>query len=173
MNLTFGRLASAAFAVALFAGPSLAEAAGPFQYHAVTPCRAYDSRSDSDGTVKLARGMHHFRLKGTCSIPADAKALTINATIVEPTSAGWLVLWPSDQPESVVSTLNFLSGEPALANGAIVPVDGDAPGSGTCDPVIETSATPGANCDLSARIALTLPGAVNAHLIFDITGYFN
>jgi hypothetical protein len=173
MHRTLGRLTLAAFAVALLTAPDLVMAAGPYRYYAVTPCRAYDSRSDSDGATPLTRGIHHFRLKGTCGIPATAKALTLNATIVGPNSGGWLVLWPSDAPEPVVSTLNFLANESALANGAIVPVDADAPGSNTCDPIVETTATPGANCDISARIALSLSGSqYNSQLIFDITGYF-
>jgi hypothetical protein len=146
-------------------------AAGPYQYHAITPCRSYDSRSDGDGAVPFARGKHNFRLKGVCGIPSSAKAVTINATIVSPSSGGWLVLWPSDASEPVVSTLNFVAGEPALANGAILPVDADAPGSGSCNPITDTG-SPGADCDTSARIALTLAGSHTAHLIFDVTGYF-
>jgi len=173
MYRTLGGLTLAAFAVALLTVPGPIMAAGPYQYHAVTPCRAFDSRSDSDGSTPLTRGVHHFRLKGTCGIPATAKALTINATIVGPNSSGWLVLWPSDAAESVVSTLNFLANEPALANGAIVPVSAAAPGTGVCDPVAETATTPGANCDLSARISLQSAGSTyNSNLIFDITGYF-
>jgi hypothetical protein len=167
------RLTLTTFVVALLGAPALVMAAGPYRYHAVTPCRAYDSRTDSDGATPFSRGRHNFRLKGTCGIPATAKALTINATIVTPTSPGWLVLFPSDaSPEPFVSTLNFVANEPALANGAIVPVDADAPGSGTCDPITDTSATPGASCDTSVRIALQLAGAQTSHLIFDITGYF-
>ncbi len=173
MDRTLARAIFTTFAIALLGAPGLLMAAGPYQFHAVTPCRAFDSRSDTDGTTPLARGLHHFRLKGACGIPATAKALTVNATIVSPNSSGWLILWPSDASEPVVSTLNFLANEPALANGAIVPVDGDAPGTGTCNPVAETAPTPGANCDTSARIALHLQGSqFNSHLIFDITGYF-
>jgi hypothetical protein len=171
MYRTVGRI-TMAFAIGLLTVPHLVLSAGPFRYHAVTPCRAYDSRTDTDGSTPLARGLHNFRLKGTCGIPSTAKALSVNATVVSPNSGGWLVLWPSDASEPTVSTLNFVANEPALANGAIVPLDADAPGTGTCDPITETGA-PGANCDTSARIALTLSGSqFNSHLIFDITGYF-
>ena len=169
---TLGRLTLTTFVVALLGAPALVMAAGPYQYHAVTPCRSYDSRVDSDGATPFSRGRHNFRLKGTCGIPATAKAVTVNATIVTPTSPGWLVTFPSDATEPGVSTLNFVAGEPAIANGAILPVDPDAPGSGICDPVTDTSATPGANCDTAVRIALQLAGAQTSHLIFDITGYF-
>jgi hypothetical protein len=174
MHSTLGRLTLATIMVALFVVPSLATAQqGPYKYYAVTPCRAYDSRADTDGATPLSRGRHNFRLKGTCGIPATAKALTVNATVVGPNSSGWLVLWPSDATEPVVSTLNFLANEAALANGAIVPVDADAPGTGTCDPITDTGTSPGANCDTSVRIALQSSGSqYNSQLIFDITGYF-
>ena len=172
MYRKLGRVTVATFAVAFLTAPGLLMSAGPYRYHAVTPCRSYDSRVDLDGSTAFSRGRHNFRLKGVCGIPATAKAVTINATIVGPTSPGWLVLWPSDAAAPVVSTLNFVAGEPAIANGAIVPVDADAPGSGLCDPITDTSASPGANCDTSAQIALQLAGAQTSHLIFDVTGYF-
>jgi hypothetical protein len=172
MDRPLGRLTLATFVVALLGAPVLITAAGPYRYHAVTPCRTYDSRVDSDGGVPFSRGRHNFRLKGVCGIPATAKALTINATIVSPTSAGWLVLWPSDAPAPVVSTLNFIAGEPAIANGAILPVDADAPGSGFCDPTTDTGTTPGPDCDTSAQIAMGGPPGQTAHLLFDVTGYF-
>lgn len=172
MHRTLRTCTLATFAVAMLAAPGLTTAAGPFRFHAVTPCRAYDSRADTDGATPLSRGRHNFRLKGTCGVPNTAKAVTINATIANPTSPGWLVLWPSDAPAPVVSTLNFVAGDPAIANGAILPVDADAPGSGVCDPVTDTGVTPGPNCDSSAQIALQFAGSQTSHLIFDITGYF-
>jgi len=171
MYRTLGRLTLLTVAVA-FLAPGLLMSAGPYRYHALTPCRAYDSRVDTDGATPLARGRHNFRLKGTCGVPETAKALSVNATIVTPTSPGWLVLWPSDAAAPVVSTLNFVAGESAIANGAILPVDADAPGSGVCEPITDTGTSPGANCDSSAQIALQFAGAQTSHLIFDITGYF-
>jgi len=169
----FGVRAALLFVTALLAAPAIARAGGPYQYHALTPCRAFDSRIDTDGATPLARGRHNFRLKGTCGIPATATAVTLNATIVSPNSSGWLVLWPTDVTEPFVSTLNFLANEPALANGAIVPVAVAGPGSGVCDPITDTSTTPGPNCDMSARISLQSQGSqFNSHLIFDVTGYF-
>lgn len=172
MYRMLGRITLTTFAVIFLAAPDLIKAAGPYRYHAVTPCRSYDSRIDTDGATPLNRGRHNFRLKGTCGVPATAKAVTVNATIVTPTSPGWLVLWPSDAATPVVSTLNFVASEPALANGAILPVDADAPGSGVCDPITDTTGTPGANCDSSAQIALQFGGTQSSHLIFDIVGYF-
>ena len=56
-------------------------------------------------------------------------------------------------PLPAVSTLNFAAGEPAIANGAIVPL--------SADPSFQISVVYG---------TATTPGSVN--LILDITGYF-
>jgi hypothetical protein len=144
-------LALATFVLA--AAPAFA--GGPFQYHAVTPCRVVDSRTTNatEGTngTPLAHGLHTFTIQGQCGIPNGATAITGNFTIVSPQADGDLRIWPSDVSEPLVSTLNYRAGEPALANGAIVPL----------------SAASTTN-DLSVRIATT----GTSHLVIDVTGYF-
>jgi hypothetical protein len=141
-------------AVVLAAAPAFA--AGPFQYHAVTPCRIVDSRTTNptEGTTStpLANGVHTFTVQGQCGIPSGAAAVTLNFTIVTPTSSGHLTVWPTGVSEPVVSTLNFNNGEPALANGAIVPLGATTP-------------------DLSVRISLD-HGPGTSDFLFDVTGYF-
>ena len=44
---------------------------GPYQYHAVTPCRVFDSRTDAGGTVlspdaMIVKGINHLRIQGSC-----------------------------------------------------------------------------------------------------------
>ena len=144
-------------AVLVAAAPAFA--AGPFQYHAVTPCRVVDSRTTNatEGTTgpghPLSNGVHTFTMQAQCGIPAGAAALTANFTIVGPSSSGHLTVWPADVSEPVVSTLNFNQGEPALANGAIVPL------------------AAAASNDLKVRISLdNAPGT--SEFLIDVTGYF-
>ncbi len=55
-----------------------------------------------------------------CSIPASARAFSLNATVVPATALSYLTLWPIGGTEPTVSTLNSLDGS-IVANAAIVP----------------------------------------------------
>jgi hypothetical protein len=146
-------LTLAAIATAL---PDAASADGPFRFFAITPCRIFDSRADGDGTVPLPKGLHSLRVQGTCGVPVGAKAVALNVTVVSPNCQGHVILWPAGASEPTVSTLNFLAGESALANGAIAPL---GPDSGGAD-------------DLSYRYAMPPCPSGTGHIIFDVTGYF-
>jgi hypothetical protein len=143
-------------------------AGGPYQYHAVTPCRVVDSRTvnateTTDGNI-LHGMLHCFIIQGQCGIPTGATAVTANFTVVTPTQPGDLRVSPNDgSTEPLTSTLNWVGGEPALANGAIVPLSGTL---NTCNTTNTTGNVSAA--DLRVRIA----GGGNAHLLIDVTGYF-
>jgi hypothetical protein len=64
-----------------------------------------------------------------------------------------MVLWPTGGSVPLVSTLNFAAGEPAIANGAIIPVAVGTP-------------------DLSVTYGTCCGGTFSTHLILDVTGYF-
>ncbi|MEO8502457.1 MAG: hypothetical protein ABI609_01030, partial [Acidobacteriota bacterium] len=158
------RIAFAVLAAGLLAVPSMAQ--GPYKYHAVTPCRLLDSRTACTtpnvpmGCGGPSFGVQNYAVQGKCGIPASgAGAVTLNATVVTPTGAGYLTMWPFSTTEPLVSTLNFLPGDSAIANGAIVP--------------LFQVVNPGDN-DLSVRIAAH---AVNpngtAFIVLDVTGYFS
>jgi hypothetical protein len=122
------------------------------QFFAVTPCRAVDTRAGFGGIVP-ASTERKFTMKGVCGVPSTAKAVSINVTVVTPTQDGFFALWPSGGLYPSVSTINFLAGEPSLANGAIVPV--------------AAVGTP----DLSTGYG-TASGTGQSHLVLDVTGYF-
>lgn len=124
------------------------------QYFAVTPCRAVDTRIGNGGTVP-ASTERRFAMKGVCGVAATAKAVSVNLTIVTPSQDGFVSLWPSDGqfPTGSISNINFLAGEPAVANGAIVP--------------IAAVGTP----DLSSGYG-TATGSGQVNLVIDVTGYF-
>ena len=158
-KISFGRalvLALPFVAAGTFSGQ--AEAQVGLQFYAVTPCRAVDTRTGNGGIIS-ASVERKLVIKNVCGIPATAKAVSLNATIVSPNTDGFFSLWPSGSVFPVVSTINFLAGEPALANGAIVPL--------SAVPV----ACPLGNCDLSVAYGTAL-GAGSTHAVLDVTGYF-
>ena len=144
-------------AAVLFA-VSAAEAAGPFQFFSVTPCRIVDTRNAPGvtGGPALASGAtRSFPIDvapAACGVPATAKAATLNVTLVSPTQDGFLSIWPFNTAMPLVSTINAAAGEPAIANGAIVPL--------TSDPTF----------NISVVYGTAAPGS--AHVILDVTGYF-
>jgi hypothetical protein len=145
-------------AAAAILAVSTASAAGPFQFYSVTPCRIVDTRNPSNGQgtggPALAAGaVRNFPVVGFCGVPSDAKAAALNVTVVSPTLEGFIKIWPYNTPLPAVSTINFAAGEPAIANGAIVPL--------TVDPTFQISVVYGT----------AVPGG-NTNLILDVTGYF-
>lgn len=144
-----------------------AQAAGPFQFHSLTPCRLADTRPGQpvppvNGPPALAgQATRTFMVQSQCNVPIGAAAVSVNVTAVGPNGSGFLTLYPTGVTPPTVSTLNFASGEPALANGAIVPL-------GTY------SAT--APYDLTIYSRIVGPGAGETggtmHMVLDVTGYF-
>jgi hypothetical protein len=160
------------FARSLFLGAaaailavSTASAAGPFQFFSVTPCRIVDTRGNGFsglfGPPALSAGApRNFPITGQCGIPSDAKAVALNVTVVVPTLEGFIKIWPANQALPAVSTINFAAGEPAIANGAIVPLALDNQGN-----------TVQGNAQIAVVYGTAVPGG-SAHLILDVTGYF-
>ncbi|HZI67864.1 MAG TPA: hypothetical protein VFF17_14985 [Thermoanaerobaculia bacterium] len=135
---------------------STASAAGPFQFYSVTPCRIVDTRNapnaqGTGGPVMPALSQRNFPIAGLCGVPTTAKAAALNVTVVQPTSTGHLSFWPYNTPQPFVSTLNYVGGDLAIANGAIVPLAADA------------------NFHVSAFAGISTG---SLHLIIDVTGYF-
>jgi len=157
--------------LAFVSGSIQAQADGPFQFNSLNPCRVLDTRCPNNAAncaVQNAAAKpniataYTFRLQSVCGVPAGAKAVTINFTVVGPTHAGNIAVYPSNLPPPTqaggvaVSTINFAAGEPALANGAIVPL---AP------------TTSGADLAIFLNMAATV-GTASSHFIVDVTGYF-
>lgn len=145
-------------AAAAILAVSTASAAGPFQFYSVTPCRIADTRNPSNaqgtgGPALAAGAVRNFPVVGVCGVPSDAKAAALNVTVVSPTLEGFIKIWPYNTPMPPVSTINFAAGEPAIANGAIVPL--------TVNPTFQISVVYGT----------AVPGG-STHLILDVTGYF-
>jgi len=138
------RLTLISVAVSLFA-TALHAQTGPYSFFAITPCRAVDTR----GTSPVGQGQQrNFAIRGVCGVPTTAAAVSINVTVVSPTTASFLTVWPTGGSRPNVSTINFTGSDQSLANGAIV-------GLGTPP------------ADLAVFNA---SGTV--HVLIDVTGYF-
>jgi hypothetical protein len=136
--------------VASLAGRELQAQSGPFQFYPVTPCRVVDTRNavGMNGGPSLDTNKRDFTIRGNCGVPLTAKAVAINVTVANASAGSWLTIWPADQAQPFVSTINFDTSTGALANGALVAVGSTLP-------------------DLSVRNAA---GVVN--VILDVTGYY-
>ena len=146
---------AASLALAALPTQAAAQAAGPYQYHSLTPCRLADTRNITP-PVLSSDATRTFQVQGLCSIPVGVKAVSINITAIRPSGAGFLTLFPTGIPRpTTVSSINFAAGEPGIANGAIVSL---------ADQATHPQ-------DLSVY-AWTGPGAGTVHLVLDVTGYF-
>jgi len=124
----------------------------PRPFHTLTPCRVFDTRDPAGprgGPALPAGGQRSFVVTGVCAVPASARAVSVNLTIVIPAAAGHLTVFAADSPVPLASTLNFSAGQ-VRANNAVFPLPVDGTGR--------------------LRFANGAPGAV--HVILDVNGYF-
>src|SRR6266568_3218803 len=108
--------------VSLLLSGVAAAAHAQYSYFALTPCRVVDTRNPNsvNGGPPLGTTPRSFQIRGNCGVPSTAKAVSMNVTVTNSTSPSYLTIWPSGQPQPVVSTINFDPTQPALANGAII-----------------------------------------------------
>lgn len=123
------------------------EAPPPSDFYTLPPCRALDTRAGEGAPRSGER--RPYRLVGTCGIPPTARAVAVNLTVFQPTGSGHFILWPGDRPMPTVSFLSFEAGS-VRANQAILSLGRD--GTLLTQPFVA--------------------GAGAAHLIVDVTGYF-
>ena len=120
-------------------------------FFTLTPCRLVDTRNPYGPLAgpPLAAGTERmFTLAGTCSIPASAKAVSLNLAVTQPTGSGNLRLYPAGVATPLVASLNYSAGQ-TRSNNAIV------------------------SLDATGRLAAYCAQAGGtAHLIIDVNGYF-
>jgi hypothetical protein len=120
-------------------------------FYTLTPCRLVDTRNSAGALAgpSLAAGSDRtFVLAGACGIPVTAVAAVLNITVTQPTSAGFLTLFPASASPPLASNVNYRPGQTRANNG--IAVFGSAG-------------------DLTVRCGQS-SGTV--HLILDVTGYF-
>lgn len=153
-NVTMSRAVLAVLVAGVVLAALPTQAAGPYQYHSLTPCRLADTRNITPPVLSTDT-TRTFQIQGLCAIPVGAKAVSINITVVRPNGPGHITLWPTGITKPTVSSVNYAANEPAIANGAIVPLADQA-----------TYAQ-----DLSVYPYVAATGG-NVHLVLDVTGYF-
>ena len=82
-------------------------------YTALTPDRVFDSRDGQTDTAPNLAAGHNvvLHLAGRSGVPADASAVVLNVTVTNPLGAGFVTVWPCDQPRPMASNLNYSNGQ--------------------------------------------------------------
>jgi hypothetical protein len=84
---------------------------------------------------------------GSCGVPSNAKAVSLNLTVVAPTAQGNVRLFASGAPAPLVSNQNYVAGQ-TRPNNAIAPLSASGKISVRCEP------------------------SGTAHVVADVNGYF-
>ena len=120
-------------------------------FFTLTPCRVLDTRNavgPLGGPALVALSDRIFVVAGTCGIPADARAVSLNLAVTQPTIAGNIRLHPGGTAVPLVSSINFKAGQ-TRSNNAVIPLSA-----------------------LGELAAYLDQAAGTAHLILDVNGYF-
>jgi PKD repeat protein len=118
-------------------------------FYEKTPVRVLDSRVGTGLSGAFLPSIPRtLSVAGANGIPAAARAITGNLTVVGQTRAGYLSITPNPTATPTTSTINFPVGD-TRANGVTVPLNGSG--------------------DLS--IVYKASGGT-AHVVLDVTGYF-
>ncbi|MFP5287602.1 MAG: hypothetical protein ACLGI9_17830, partial [Thermoanaerobaculia bacterium] len=117
----------------------------PLDFHTVAPCRVVDTRDSTPLASGVARTV---TVGGACGVPATAKAVAANLTVVGATAQGYLVVYPAGVPTPATSNINFPAGQ-VRANSAQIGLAGG---------------------QVDARAVVVGSGTV--HLILDVSGYY-
>jgi hypothetical protein len=94
----------------------------------ITPCRLIDTRNPNGpqgGPLLAPNSVRTVVAVGQCGIPATAAAIVANIVAVNPTSSGFLAIYPgTGGPFPGTSTLNYKANR-SLANNSIVKLSSD------------------------------------------------
>jgi acetyl esterase/lipase len=98
-------------------------------FYPLPPCRLLDTRGPAGpwGKPRLQAGETRvFELGGRCGIPPDAIALSLNVTVVNPDSPGFVTLFETGPPRPNAITAAFKTGQ-TRGNNAIAKLTGFPP----------------------------------------------
>lgn len=137
-----------ALALALVA-VSATSAVAQTQFFSVAPCRVLDTRTPVGplgGPLLNPGATRIFTIEGVCNVPAGASVVSVNVTVTNQTSAGFLQLYSGDSPAPGTSVLSFSPGK-TRADNALVALPADGAGgiairnvsSGVADVVLDVN----------------------------------
>jgi hypothetical protein len=138
--------------------PPVVPSIGPTAFYTLTPCRLLDTRLPANQTPPGPYGGPNlFRsservlvVTGRCGIPATARAVAVNVTVVAPPGAGFVTLYPGDASPPPTSSVNFTAGQ-VRANNAVMMLSSSGSGA------------------LALRSG---GGSATVHVVLDVAGYF-
>ncbi len=114
------------------------------------PCRLLDTRTVAGGGAIPSGGTREVTIATSgCGIPANATALALNVTVVNPSSSGDLAVYATEPPTAASSVTSFGVGF-ARANNATTQIGADG----------------------RIRVKATLSGGGAAHAVVDVFGYY-
>ena len=122
-----------------------AEYVTSYRFFTLKPCRLLDTRTTGPA---LSPGADRVvTLTGACGVPATARALSVNVTVTQPSSPGFLIVRPNGTAIPTASTINFGAGQ-TRANATTLALS------------------------TSGQVALRTGQATGTvHVILDVTGY--
>lgn len=121
-------------------------------FFTVTPCRAIDTRlgTGTNGGPALGGGeIRTFAVGGVCGVPNSARAVALNLTVVSPSAAGSVLVYPAGEAAPLASSISFSAGR-TRANNVI--------------------ATTGEAGQVSASCGM--PPGTTVDIVVDVVGYF-
>ncbi len=111
-----------------------------------TPTRVLDTRTAGAALASDSTAM--IQLAGTAGLPtAGISAVVLNVTVIRPTRAGYLTVWPDGEAQPVASNLNFVPRQ-TVPNMVLAKL--------------------GTNGAVDLRVS-----AGQAHVVVDVLGYFS
>jgi subtilisin family serine protease len=123
------------------------ELIAPADFYTLTPCRLFDSRTAPQPLVSGTA--QAIQATGACGIPAGARAVAANVTVVGPTGPGYVVLFPASEAQPLSSTVNFQTGQ-VRANNAVLKLDAAG----------------------ALQALATVQSGGQTHLVVDVNGYY-
>ena len=97
----------------------------------IAPCRLADTRPGGVGVRQTPVGASEtvtFTVWGTngdCSIPTTATGISANVTVVDPSAASFLTVFPADVGRPNASNLNYTAGQAPVPNSVTVKLSSD------------------------------------------------
>jgi hypothetical protein len=119
-------------------------------FYPLPPCRVVDTRTGQGGQTLQGMTENDYAMQGNCGIPSGAQAYSLNFTVIPVNNVpiGYLTVWPQEQPQPNVSTLNDYTAT-VVANAGIVQAGGNG-----------------------GEIAAYVYTTGQANLLVDVNGYF-
>ena len=98
---------------------------GTGRFASVTPARLMDTRSGLGGVGRLAAGtVTPLKVTGVAGVPTTARLVSLNVTSVDPSSLGFVTVYPCDVARPTASSLNPVPGR-VKPNVVLAPVAAD------------------------------------------------